>query len=183
MLVGSAAFGSANSRPVALAALLGAFIPDISLYVLCGVSIFILGISPHVVFDELYFSDSWQTVFSIDNSFVLWGVLSAIALARKQPVFVVFTASALLHLLTDFTLHHDDARAHFWPITDWRFASPVSYWDSAHHAAWAAPLEGLVAFACGVLLWLRHAKPMVRVGVAMLVFVELLIIRQWLMFF
>ena len=183
LLLGSAAFGSAKSRRVSIAALLGAFVPDVSLYILCGVSIFILGISPHVVFDELYFSDSWQTVFSIDNSFILWGAVFAIAIARKQAVLIAFTASALLHLFTDFAMHHDDARAHFWPVTDWRFVSPVSYWDRAHHAQWVAPLEGLVALVCAVVLCFRHSKPLLRFGVLVLLIAELLIIRQWLMFF
>ncbi|MFK7995855.1 MAG: hypothetical protein AB8B87_17090 [Granulosicoccus sp.] len=183
LLLGTAAFGRENSRNISIAALLGALVPDVSLYVLCGVSILILGISPQVVFDELYFSNSWQKIFSIDNSFVLWSVFLFIAVKRKQPVLIAFVASALLHVLTDFMMHHDDARAHFWPLSDWRFASPISYWDSAHHAAWVAPLEGLLATICGFVLWRRHTRTVLRVSLVVLLLTELLIIRQWLVFF
>lgn len=183
LLISTAAFGRANSRRISIAALLGALVPDVSLYVMCGVSIFILGISPQVVFDELYFSNSWQTVFSIDNSFILWGVFLAIAILCKKPVLIAFVAAALLHVLTDFIVHHDDARAHFWPISNWRFASPISYWDSAHHAKWIAPLEGIIAFICGLVLWHRHTTPTIRAGIVALLIAELLIIRQWLVFF
>lgn len=80
-------------------------------------------------------------------------------------------------------MHQDDASAHFWPLSDWRFVSPLSYRDSAHHARWLAPLEGLVAFVCGVVLWCRRTKPLVRAGVVVLLVAELLPIRQWLVGF
>jgi len=34
-----------------------------------------------------------------------------------------------LHALFDFPLHHDDGHRHFWPFSEFRFDSPVSYWD------------------------------------------------------
>jgi len=30
-------------------------------------------------------------------------------------------------------VHHDDGHRHFFPLSDWRFESPVSYWDPAHY--------------------------------------------------
>lgn len=183
ILIGAAAFGQGNSRRISIAAVLGALVPDVSLYVLSGVSILILGISPQIVFDELYFSQSWQIVFSIDNSFILWGLLLGYALVRKNSVLVAFAAAALLHISTDFLMHHEDARAQFWPISNWRFLSPISYWDSTHHANWVAPLEGLMTLACGFVLWRRHKALMVRTSVVVLLVAELLIIRQWLLFF
>ncbi len=183
LLVGTVVFGRANSRNVSIAAVLGALAPDISLYIMVCVSTLILNIPAQIVFDELYFSDSWQRVFSIDNSIVLWGVLLGIAWFRKRPVLFAFAGAALLHILTDFIMHHDDARAHFWPLSDWRFASPISYWDSAHHAQWVAPLEGLISLLCGVVLWGRYVKPVVRACIVAAVIVELLVIRQWLIFF
>ena len=71
LLLGLAAFGRKGTRSVSWAAAAGALLPDLSLYVLAGTSLFILGIPPQRVFDELYFSDSWQAVFAVDNSFVI----------------------------------------------------------------------------------------------------------------
>jgi hypothetical protein len=38
------------------------------------------------------------------------------------------------HVLADALSHARDARPILWPVSERRFASPVSYWDHAHHA-------------------------------------------------
>ena len=67
LIFGVAAFGDPMLRRTTLAAVLGALAPELSLYIMAGVSLVILQIPPNVVFDELYFSDAWQTVFAVDN--------------------------------------------------------------------------------------------------------------------
>ena len=52
-----------------------------------------------------------------------------------------------LHAAADLLVHADDAHRHLWPLSDWRFASPVSYWDPRHHGAWFAPVECVAALA------------------------------------
>lgn len=131
LIIGAAAFGQPNARAVTWAAIVGGFLPDLSLYLLAGVSIFVLGISPGRVFDELYFSDTWQQIFAVDNSFILWGIAFGLAIWRRVPWAVALCGAALLHLALDFPLHNDDARMHFWPLTDWKFISPISYWEGA----------------------------------------------------
>ena len=64
----------------------------------------------------------------------------------------------MLHLLLDFPLHNDDARAHFWPLTMWKFESPLSYWDRDHYGGVVAPLEAILALALCVILWLRFTR-------------------------
>ena len=113
LLVGAAFFGRPPQTVTLAAAFAGAMIPDLSLYLMAGISLFVLGIPPSTVFNELYFSTAWQTVFAIDNSFVLWGLLMVAALWRKVPWAVALTGAALLHLCFDFPLHHDDGRPHF----------------------------------------------------------------------
>lgn len=165
------------------AALLGSLAPDASLYIMGGVSLFILGIPPQVVFDELYFSDAWQTVFAIDNSFIVWGALFAAATAWRKPWAVAFTGAALLHLALDFPLHHDDGRPHFWPVTDWVFESPFSYWDRAQGAMWIAPMElGATLMAAAVLMW-RGLPVWAFLAIAALVCAEAWIVYQWMFVF
>ncbi len=153
------------------AALGGALLPDLSLYLLVGTSILALGIPPATVFGELYFSDAWQTVFAIDNSLPLWGFVLAVALLARQRILAIFAASGVLHLVFDFALHHDDARRHFWPVSDWVFRSPVSYWDSRHYGYIAAPVETLGALLLCALLWRRFgsrpARALVVLGAAL----------------
>jgi len=140
---------------VTLGAILGAAAPDISLYFMAGTALFLMDVPPNVVFDDYYFSDAWQRVFAVDNSFVVWGLALFIALALRRPALVAFTGAALLHLAFDFPLHHDDARPHFWPVTDWVFESPISYWDRGHYAGIVGPLEAAMCAGLCVVLWRR----------------------------
>ena len=140
VIFGLAAFGKPGDRRVTGAALAGALLPDLSLYLMAGGALG-LGIPPGRVFNELYFSDAWQQVFAVDNSFVLWGLLLGIALWLRKTWLVAFAGAGLLHLATDFPLHHDDSRRNFWPLTDWVFHSPFSYWDKAYHAGVIGPIE------------------------------------------
>ncbi len=163
--------------------MVGALLPDLSLYVMAGTALFVLGIPPQIVFDELYFSQSWQTVFAIDNSFLVWGVALALALWSRSESAIALVAAALLHLCLDFPLHHDDGRPHFWPLSDWVFESPVSYWDRNRGAMWIAPAEAVVALAAAVALWRQRVGVFVGLAVALLLAAEIWIVRQWLFFF
>jgi len=183
LLIGAAAFGRPAHGAVIAAAFLGGLLPDLSLYVMAGTALFILGIAPQRVFDELYFSDAWQMVFAIDNSFFVWGALLGIALWRQVPWAIALTGAGLLHLCLDFPLHHDDGRSHFWPLTRWVFESPLSYWDRAHGAMWVAPFEAALVVGACVVLWMRRVSWIVMAVAAVLLAAELWIVRQWLFFF
>ena len=126
LILGAAAFGRPEARSVTWLALAGAMAPDLSLYLMAGVSIFLMDISAQRVFDVLYYSDAWQQVFAIDNSFILWGIALGVAIWKKSAGGIAFSAAALLHIALDFPLHNHDARMHFWPISDWKFISPIS---------------------------------------------------------
>jgi len=140
---------------------------------MAGVSMYVLGISPSVVFDQLYFSNSWQTVFSIDNSFVVWGLGLAAALLLRKDWAIALCGAALLHLAFDFPLHHDDGRAHFWPLTNWVFESPVSYWDRRHYAGIVSPLELILAMGCGFAILGRKVWQSKTLPVALLLGLEI----------
>jgi len=168
LIFGLAAFGRADAPRVTAAALAGALIPDLSLYLMAGTHLFLLGTPPEVVFGQLYFSEAWQSVFRIDNSFVLWGIAFALGVMARSPVAIALCGAALLHLLLDFPLHHNDGRAHFWPISNWIFASPVSYWDNRHYGGIVAPIEIVLSLAFCVLLWRRYTGRWMRALVVIL---------------
>jgi hypothetical protein len=57
----------------------------------------------------------------------------------------------------DLPLHREDAHGHFFPLSSWRFMSPVSYWDVRHYGAYAAAAElALTGAGCVVLLRRRE---------------------------
>jgi hypothetical protein len=155
LIFGAAVFARPNAPAVNAAALFGALLPDLSLYLLTSWSLFVLAIPPETVFGELYFSPEWQGIFAVDNSIPLWALGLGIGLALRSRVLIAFAGAGLLHLVFDFALHHDDARRHFWPITDFVFRSPVSYWDPRHFGNIFGPLEIAVSLLLCALLWRR----------------------------
>jgi len=183
LIFGAAAFGRPHLPRTALAALAGALAPDLSLYAMTAVSIWFMGISPETVFRELYYSAAWQQVFAIDNSFILWGLAFALALRARAPAAIAFSGAALLHLAFDFPLHTHDARMHFWPLTDWRFESPVSYWDGRAHARIVEGAVLAIVVVLAVLIWRRFRTWAMRATTAGLVALEAMASGFWRLFF
>ena len=174
LIFGAAAFGKAGSRRITTAAVLGAFVPDLSLYLMVSWSIYVQGIEPRTVFRDYYYSPEWQQVFAVDNSFVLWGILLAFALWSRRGVLMAFAGAGFIHLCFDFPLHNHDARMHFWPLSDWVFVSPVSYWDNAYHAGIVGPIELSMSLVLCVELFRRHRAIWARGLVGVLAGSELL---------
>ena len=151
LIFGTAAFGKPGNARVTCAAVLGALSPDLSLYLMVAWARWVQDVPARTVFREYYYSDEWQAVFAVDNSFVLWGVAFGLAMFVRNRIAIAFCGAALLHLAFDFPLHNHDARQHFWPLTDWVFISPLSYWDSRHFGHWIEPVEVAVALAIGAV--------------------------------
>ena len=145
-----------NDTPKLLGiALLGGLAPDFSLYFLTIWSRFVQGISFETIFGQMYFSDEWQRIFAIDNSFFVWAAIMGLGFRFAKDWLKVFAAGALTHIALDFPLHHDDGRAHFWPVSDWIFESPISYWDGNHYGDIVGPIEVLLVAIMVVILWRR----------------------------
>ncbi|PXW72682.1 hypothetical protein C7964_101797 [Loktanella sp. PT4BL] len=168
LIFGLTAFGKAERPAITGAAFAGALIPDLSLYVLAGWHLLLLGTSPDIVFGQLYYSAAWQSIFRIDNSFIIWGIALALAGLYRAPVMIALCGAALLHLGFDFLLHNDDARAHFWPMSNWVFQSPVSYWDPRHYGNIAGAVEVALSLLCCGILWRRYRGPWMRGLIALL---------------
>lgn len=173
LIFGAYAFSRPERRGTLAAALAGSAMPDLSLYLMVTVSIWVLNVPPQTVFGELYYSDAWQAVFAVDNSFVLWGLLLGFAIWRAWPRLTAFAGAGFLHLCFDFPLHTHDARMHFWPVTDWVFESPVSYWDNAAHAGVVGPMTLAMSFALAGILIRRYRNTGLRTLFAGLALAEL----------
>lgn len=183
LIFGLAAFGKPDLPKITAAALAGAMIPDLSLYLLSGWHLLVLGTAPEIVFGELYFSDLWQGIFRIDNSFIVWGVLLGLGLVAKLRWLIALAGAALLHIGLDFPLHHDDGRAHFWPLSNWIFQSPVSYWDRNHYAGIVAPIEIGLALVLCVVIWRRFKGWLIRGLTVALGAMEALPVFVWMFMF
>jgi membrane-bound metal-dependent hydrolase YbcI (DUF457 family) len=168
MLIGAAVFARPIVPATLVAAMLGGLAPDVPMFALVLFSTRLVGIPQHEVFGDLFYSDSWQAIFAVDHSFFVWGLLLALGHWRRHLILTAFAGAGLLHAATDFVTHHDDARRQFWPVSDWVFRSPVSYWDPNYYGGIIGVVElGLVLFATAFLCW-RHRKLWQRVVIVIL---------------
>ncbi|MBT8416028.1 MAG: cobalamin biosynthesis protein CobQ [Silicimonas sp.] len=179
LIFGASAFARPERRGTLPAALAGSLAPDLSLYVMVAVSIWVLDVPARTVFGEYYYSEAWQAVFAVDNSFIIWGGLLGIALWRGWFRLIAFAGAGFLHLCFDFPLHTHDARMHFWPITYWVFESPLSYWDNAAHAGTVGPMTLAMTLALTLFLWRRYRAFRHRLLFAALAAMEFLSSGIW----
>ena len=150
LLLSSALLSNSRYRDYWPWIVLGALLPDLPMF---GFYAYykLLGTPEGLIWGELYFLPSWQNFFDLFNSIPIAAVIAVAAYYARQPALVALALSILLHAAFDFPLHNDDAHRHFFPLTDWRFISPLSYWDSAHYGNWIRFVELALNVAC---LWL-----------------------------
>jgi hypothetical protein len=156
MLMGAALLGSPLDPATTAAAAAGGLAPDLPLILRVVWAQQIERHKVHEIFGRLYFSRAWQAFLAPWHSVFLWGGILILAALAQSSVLAAFSLSGLIHSGVDFFLHVDDAHLHFWPVSDWRFRSPVSYWDSSHYGRVVRPIELALALACAVWLVLQY---------------------------
>lgn len=143
------------------------------MFVFYAVERLILGSTEREIWTTRYFLPPWQDFFDLFNSIPLALIGMLIAWRIRHTAALIFFASMLLHIAFDFPLHHDDGHRHFWPLSDWRFASPVSYWDVNHFGVYASTAELGLFVGCYLLAIWRHQRRCIRVAVSILAVVHL----------
>jgi len=138
------------------------------------------------MWDELYFEAPMQNLIAWFNSIPIYAGLLLIGFATRSKhwgkLLIVFALAALIHMATDLPVHADDAYRHFWPLTDWRFISPISYWDVDHHADWVGKLDILIALGCIAILWRRFPARWVKITLSILAILYSLVLVAPLLF-
>ena len=138
----TAALGSqAKVRRGSLAAfVVGSVLPDLPLGIL---TLLALANSTDmdaamVYMDQLYFESAlWIALHNIPHSFMVMGVLSLLAYAFRQKRWgrwlLWYAAGASLHIAFDIFTHAVDGPLFLYPLSDFRFQSPVSYWNPQYY--------------------------------------------------
>ncbi len=131
---------------------LGAVLPDAPMFVFYVWEKLAAGTPERGIWSSAYFEPSWQAFFDVFNSLPLIALGLVAARAARAPRLVACLASMGVHALLDLPLHREDGHRHFFPLSDWRFMSPVSYWDPDHHGMLFGAFEvGVVVVGCAVL--------------------------------
>jgi len=137
----------------------GAVIPDLAIMVFYAWQL-LLGTPENVIWSSEYHRPLWQAWIDGFNSIPLVVLAILLCWYTRQYLLLVLFGSMLLHIFGDLPLHHDDAHRHFFPLSDWRFASPISYWDPALHGQWVSLLEFIGVLAAASFMCLR--RPLLR---------------------
>ena len=149
------------------AILLGSIVPDAFIYVCWVWLTFIKGHSQSEIWRDIYFNDPMQLTGAIFNSAPIYIGLALLGFWQRKKTWgkllLFFALAALIHLAMDLPVHADDAHRHFWPLSNWRYYSPLSYWDNDHNAQWVGLVEAIIASIAIFVLWRRFPKVWVRV--------------------
>ncbi len=148
--VGLLGKGKAPSHQVAV--LIGAVISDVPMFVFYFWEKVWRSLPESVIWQQ-YFDPRWQMVFDLFHSFPIALIGWFLSVWAKWKGGALFWVSMLLHNVGDFPLHHDDAHRHFVPLSDWQFASPVSYWDPRFYGNVVTIIEIFLVLAIGLWLW------------------------------
>lgn len=174
-----------------MAVFIGSLLPDAFIYV-AWVYYMMRGETQSQIWDVLYFQNPVQFWDAFFNSFPLYALIAALGwrltsydkgrLKWLGECLIVFGLAALIHLSFDFPVHASDAHRHFWPVTDWRFYSPLSYWETDHHALWVGLCDAGLGIAAAAILWRRFPARWVKVLLSLLFLVYAAMIIFTLLF-
>ncbi|MCP4183742.1 MAG: hypothetical protein GY761_10550 [Hyphomicrobiales bacterium] len=140
------------------------------------------------IFHYRYLQEPWISLQAAFNSFLVYVTLFAVGylfsrttalrplsrtgllntrasdgLIRAGVLMMLFSGSALLHISIDFLLHNEDARRQFWPVSNWIFRSPLSYWDPNYFGNYFAVFEILLGVSLTIILWRRFPVLKLRI--------------------
>ena len=162
---------------------IGSVIPDIAIYIWAPYQKFVNDVSGEEMWGKLYFEPPMQNLIAYFNSVPIYAVLTAIGYAARVKLWgkliMFFGIAALIHIATDLPVHSHDAYKHFWPISDWRFYSPISYYEADLHGRTVSLVETFLAFICMAVLWKRFPARWVK---AVLVILAVLYIAMQIVF-
>jgi len=155
--------GKWDTRAKSLPMVIGSALPDIPIMVFYLYQRFYSGVSDLVIWSIVYYIPVWQNLFDSFHSLPL-AIAGALTFYYLGYLFVsrIFVGMTL-HSIVDFFLHADDGHQHFFPFINYRFESPISYWDPQHFGIVGAGMELLVVMIASIVILKRENPAWVRV--------------------
>ncbi|OYY63699.1 DUF3047 domain-containing protein [Sphingomonas sp. 28-62-11] len=137
-LIGAYFFGKRDSGLMTAGAVAG-MLPDLPMIAIVAI-LMLAGRPGQQIFNYDYFQPWWQHINGLSHSLILWplALVFAVAARRHWPtvrwpeISVAMAAAGLTHAIIDFLCHREDAHMQFWPLSSWKFVSPISYYDRAN---------------------------------------------------
>ena len=144
-LLGKETFPQAN-----LIIVFGGILPDIPIFLFYGWAKLIAKLPEGKIWSEAYYHPVVQDIVALFHSIPIAVLGWLIAYLYGWKPLQLLCLSLILHSLFDLPVHNDDAHRHFFPLTNYRFISPISYWDPQHYGRIVAGFEVLFVFLATV---------------------------------
>lgn len=138
--------GIKAGRAAGVAGALGATFPDLPSFAATGYYVGTAylwegwdAMASEEMLDAIYFTGPFGAMGSALHSVVPVALLlvlyRALGLGRHdhRRILLWFLLGWFGHTIADFLTHVDDARPLFWPISDWEWSSPVSYYNPLYY--------------------------------------------------
>jgi hypothetical protein len=141
-------------QPEAVAPIVcGAVLPDVPMFVMYLWAKYARQQSEQQIWEGIYWTPFWQRINHGFHSipFQMCGVLLCHWAGWPLAEFLFW--SAVFHALGDLPIHNHDAHRHFLPLSNYRFISPLSYWDPQHHGKTVALVEKVLVLGATIYLW------------------------------
>jgi len=143
-----------NGQPEALLPIItGAILPDMPMFVMYFWAKRVKRQSESQIWSETYWQPHWLNTVHLFHSIPLAAIAAVIAYFAGLPWLQLMALSAILHSLGDIPIHNHDAHRHFLPFSQYRFISPISYWDPRHHGRFVAWIEKGLVLAISIYLF------------------------------
>lgn len=153
IIINTVCLARQDTANVLIPVVVGAILPDAPMFVFYFVEKVIKKTPERYIWEKKYYQTGWQNFIDIFNSlpFILISLTTAIWF--NYQIGILFSLSMLLHILGDLPLHNNDAHRHFFPLSNWRFFSPISYWDPKYYGHIVTKVEILVTIISCLFLF------------------------------
>jgi hypothetical protein len=152
---------------------LGSILPDLPMFIFYFYEK-IRAVPERIIWTQSYYDSGWQLFIDLFNSFPLAIIGGLIAYYYSASKLISLFVSIFLHLVEDFPLHNHDAHRHFLPFSNWRFHSPISYWDSRHYGHIIGLLEAFTVVIACFILARRYTSLSARILIGIIVAVYII---------
>ena len=161
-ILNAALLGRKEKPTYHLAVILGSILPDLPMFIY-----FAFYLLHH---SKIHVTPAYINEYHYRQLWVDWGHSIPLALAGALLCYLFkflpglyFSLGMFLHSLEDLPVHSEYAHRHFLPFSNYRYFSPLSYWNPNYHANIVAPLEWLAVVISIAVLWRRGISPAMQV--------------------
>jgi len=130
-----------------LPSVIGGIIPDLPIFVFYLWAKFVRKLPESQIWSEAYYQPLCQNAVALFHSIPLAVLGWIIGYYGGWQTMQILCLSLILHSLLDLPVHNSDAHRHFFPFSNYRFISPLSYWDREHYGTIVALVELLLVIA------------------------------------